>query len=67
MLSLGWVLESQRPKPFTRFMYSASPFHLWALSFLICTLKGLNLKSEGPLSSKSSSWVSKLRGVSGRP
>lgn len=31
-------------------------FRLWGLSFLPGALKGFDLKSEGPLSSTSSSW-----------
>lgn len=60
MLNLGCAVLCEagdlNPSASSRFVQWAScSFHLWGLSFLICTMKGLNLKFEGPLSSESSS------------
>lgn len=57
-----WKARDPNPSASIRFMHSTSPFHFWAPSFLICTLKGLHLKTVGPLSSKPSSWVVKVEG-----
>lgn len=37
-----WKAGDPNPLASIRFMHSASPFHLWVPSFLICTLEGIN-------------------------